>query len=182
MTTAAWSAAYEWRHPEPMTRRFDLLDGEQACGTVRFTNLLGTRAQLEAFGAGWEIQRTGLIRREVEGRTVGTADDGPTAFSVALAFGGRGELERPDRPPLRWAILPMTGGSAWGWAAGDEILMTFDHLPAESGMLNALLQLQGRATLTDAGRRRDDVPLLLALGWYLLAANQFDLLANPPVP
>jgi len=175
-----FAARYEWRHPDPLTRAFELVDGVTVQGSLRFTNLVGSRAEGSAFGHAWVFRRIGIFRSRIEIRAQYASDDAAPDATIPLKFGMTGVLERAGEEPLQWTIASVAGGEAWGWTAGPDTLMTFEHRPSDDGVVAWLFSTHGRATLTPAGAARADAPLLLVAGWYLMAARRFDLVAHPP--
>ncbi|MDZ7631545.1 MAG: hypothetical protein U5K74_09405 [Gemmatimonadaceae bacterium] len=179
ISSPAWPAHYDWMHPDPMTRAFELVEGGTVRGSLRFTNLVGSRASGSAYGAAWDLRRTGIFRPRIEGRAAGAADDEPIEFTIALEFSGTGTMERAGTDALQWGLAGEGDDQAWGWLLDGTPLVTFVPAPSDDGLVAAMIQLQGRARLHAAAGGRNDVPLLLVTGWYLMAARQFDLVVNP---
>jgi len=129
----AWPAQWHWRHPDSLTRAFDLVDGDDVGGHLRFTNRLGLHSRGSAYGLVWDLHRLGIVRkRRVEGRADGTPESATPDFTIALPpFGGTDVLHRADTEAFQWTIASSDGSEVRGWVVGTELLVGFEPAPAD---------------------------------------------------
>lgn len=148
----------QWRQPSALSRKFELVSGESCLGTLQFVKALGTLAKGNAGGGPWTFKRTGFLNPVVTARVEGSQTDIATfqakwtARSGILVLGG-GEA-------LTMKALNFWG-SEWGIEDGAGQLLLRIH---ERGMVH----FSAKYEVSEAGKRRADMGLLLCLSWYVL--------------
>src|SRR5947209_8052170 len=137
-----------WVQPERKVRAFTLQGAEGALVSIRWDGR-GARAVVEAADGQWIIDRRGMMRPHVSVRTDGGETD------LAVFHGSRdggGRLELRDGRIYAWNNTNWRH-TAWAWTDRSERL---------------LLRFKGdRMTIEAAGTTVRELPLLVALSWYL---------------
>lgn len=150
--------ALRWTQPNPFARVYHLQDGEQILSSLQWQKPWGSLALASSPAGEWTFRRDGLWRARIE---IHAAGSGADVGIFRQGFGGSGTLEMADGRLFHFAAS-NAWHREWDWLDADhERLMRFR---ARQGLRTAESQL----TIEPAGRDHPDLPLLSALGWYLL--------------
>ncbi len=150
--------ALAWRQPHMMERSYELVAGEQLVGTMEFPSMFGSLARVVTGDGEWTFKRGGFMRPRLTVRQSGSDQDIAT---LHMSWRGGGELELADGTVIKWTHTSFWR-SRWMFStAGDEPLI---HYSPDNGFLKpgALLEID------PAGRTSPHLPMLAALGWYLM--------------
>jgi hypothetical protein len=153
---AAFRGELRWRQPARLRSRWELT----ADGTVVAT--LAAAGPLAFAALARFRQGTWRFRPRFPGRVdvfEAGAEVARARFRPGWFMGGR--LERAaEEVPLRWARENLWGNR---WVFRTEELHPFLHVRVHWGFLRHEATIE----LEDAARRAADLPVLVALGWYL---------------
>ena len=147
-----------WRQPHTMQRSYELVSGEQIVGTLEFPSMVGSLARVVTGDGEWTFKRGGFMRPRITVRQSGSEHDIAT---LHMSWRGGAELECTDGPTFKW-VHTSFWKSRWMFATdADEPLI---HYSPDNGFLKpgALLEVDS------AGRASPHLPMLAALGWYLM--------------
>lgn len=147
-----------WRQPRMMERSFELLAGDQLVGTLDFPSMFGSLGRAVTGDGEWTFKRGGFMRPRITVRQSGSETDIAT---LHMSWRGGGELELTDGAAIKW-VHTSFWTSRWMFATdSDEPLI---HFSPDNGFLKpgALLEID------PAGRTSPHLPMLAALGWYLM--------------
>lgn len=151
-------AELEWRQPSALSRSYELKSGDSVLATLKFTKTLGTLATASASGSVWTFKRTGFLNPVVTARAEGS--DSNLAEFRAKWTARSGSLEMATGESLVMRALNFWG-SEWGVEDGQGRLLMKIH---EKGVVHS----SARYEVTEIGRLRQDLGLLLCLSWYVL--------------
>ena len=170
MRPADWSTttAFTWTQPRMTERRFELSDGSKLVGMIEFPNWYGSRATGYVFGAAWTLKRSGFFRTRASARLDGSDND---LFVFELSgLGNKGTIQLASGEQL---LLKSTGLMATTWilrSANDTELLQYK--------LSGILHQGAAVTVSAAGLRRPDLPLLLVGVMYVLVLLMADAAAG----
>jgi hypothetical protein len=138
-------------------RQFATLKSERVFGSL----YTGTSA-----GGAWTFKRSGFFHPHVTVRVAGSEQD---AAVFTPRWSGTGALEFPDGRRFTW-VSSGFWHQEWSFRdASDQVLMTLNP-----GMTSA----KGAVTVSAAGVKAAELPLLALLGWYLLVMRAQDAAAG----
>lgn len=147
----------EWIQESMWKRNWKLRSGEAEVGELSMVSATGSLATATVAGAAWTFKRTGFFSPQVTVRRL----DSEEAIAVYTPHWGtvRGQL-RIGAETLEFGSKSFWGGT-WMVAdgGGQELLSC-----ALTGLLHHGVQI----TPSAAGYGRADLPMLVALCWYLL--------------
>lgn len=158
----------EWRDPEATEPRFELWAGEHQVASLAFVSPCRTLALAQTPEGSWSFRRTGFLTSLIHLREEG-ADQDIAVFHPGLLGGGR--LAFGNGVTFQWR---SAGHGAWSFTGEDgEVLVVLkpeDPEPSQDGPPKTQAQVE----ITAAGRFSARVPLLAALGWYLILLHRQD--------
>ena len=160
----------EWLQPKTLEHCFELLAGPAQLATLTFHSAWGTLATAETTDGAWTFKRVGFLNPRVTVRVAGSSDN---LAVYQPKFWGDGTLTFAGGVAFRWQ---PTNFWATEWAftgAGDIPLVRFKS-GAEKTRLSDILKTQAVVELEPDESIRPFVPLLVALGMYLIILHQQD--------
>jgi hypothetical protein len=150
-----------WSQPKAMRREYELTNGDEAVGHLRFEKSCGSLAVAEVGSQSWTFKREGFLHPRV---TVRASDSDQNLAVFHPSWTGTGVLEFSDGHRVQWRCLNFWR-SGWCFAQNDQPLMSFRQ-HAGIAKLSARLEVE---PLSSA-----DLSLLAALGWYLMLLTAQD--------
>jgi|AGTN01.2.fsa_nt_gi hypothetical protein len=151
----------KWVQPDANKRSFELQSGNgDLIATLAWEKPFGTLATAQAAEGTWSFKRVGFFNNRVTIRTPGSESD---LAVFRPGWGYEGTLESPGRT-YRWKNIKFFGGK-WGFLGPDGAeYVSFEY----TGGMDSLLKIQGSVSLLPGAPVGRDMPLLLALGWYIM--------------
>jgi len=163
-----------WSESNVMKRAFELREGNRLLGTLQFAKSWGSLATASLAGGEWTFKRTGYFRPRVTVRRQGQEAD----LAVCQPGGwGAGAAE---------GELQIAGGRCYGWRpanfwatkyafvnVGGKALVTFKQGTEENKWSN-LFKFQALVEIDPSANGLEELPLLVALGWYLMILHHDD--------
>lgn len=164
-------AGLEWRQPSAFARSYELKAGDSVLATVEFKKVFGTLAEARTAEQAWTFKRTGFLTPVVTARVAGTEQDIAhykpglmgTKGTLHLAGGEVLEMKSTNFWASHWALLDQQG----------EALLKFSN--------QGVLKHGAHVEVAPSAAGRADLPLLLAMGWYILALHIEDSAASTAV-
>ena len=153
-----------WKQPSALNRNFELKSGDSLLAEVRFKKALGTLAIARTAEHAWTFKRSGFLNPVVTARLVGTETDVAAFRAKWTARSGSLDLASGEQLTMRAANF---WGSEWAVENASGALLMQIH---EKGMVH----FSARYEITDAGKARGDLGLLLCLSWYVLVLMSED--------
>ena len=160
-----------WCQPQALHRAFELRQGDRLLGTLHFLKSGGSLAEASLGAGEWTFKRVGFFRPRVSVRRRGQESD--LAVYQPKGWGAEGELQ-------------FAGGSSYGWKPSSfwatqfsfvdgtaKALVTFKPGAEESKWSN-LFKFQALVEIDPSASGLEELPLLVALGWYLMILNHED--------
>jgi hypothetical protein len=149
----------KWRQQKMTQRSFELVaDDNTVLARVAWQNILGSLATAEAEDAKWTFKRVGFWRPRVTVHNVGS-DDNLAVFEPKWT--GAGSLTMDEGSRFHWKSENFWN-TQWNWV--NEADQTILHYKLEQGFLKT----GGKMQVGDLQVKRNQLPLLATLGWYLL--------------
>jgi len=153
-----------WTQPQVLRREFELKAGEALLGRLAFRSLFGSLATMECGEGRWTFKRIGFWRSHVTVRALD--QDSDLAVFTNSTWTAGGTLHLADGRELRAnSNFWMTSYQFTG--AKDEPLLRFTRV-------GGLIHLSSSVLVTPAGAKLDELPWLVALGWYLVIKMRDD--------
>lgn len=147
----------EWKQVKASTRESELKADDRAFGSLKFRSALGTLATASIGDMCWTFKRVGFFQHRVEVREC-DSDAAIAEFANSTWTGG--------------GTLTMKGGkrfkatsNMWGtkWEVQDDagrVLLRFDY--------GGVFKLAAKVKITADARALPELPLLVAISWYLV--------------
>lgn len=146
-------------------RRWELVTPDGVAAGLHWPRFLSNLALAEAADGAWSFKRAGLTGSRV---TVREQQWDHNLAEMALRWNRKGQLEFVGRR-FRWAPSNFWS-TRWHWLADDDAPLV--RFRRRSG-----LRSRGEVEVTTDGHRYPELPILLTLGWYLMAEAQKDTVA-----
>jgi hypothetical protein len=155
-------AGLEWRQNSAFSRTFDLCSGDSVLAHLEWLKILGTLAAAGTADASWTFKRTGFLTSVVTARVAGT--DADIATYEPNWMGTKGRLRSGGQ------TLQLKGANFWAtqWVLlnGEAPLIQFSS--------HGVFKAGAEVTVFEAGRGRQDLPLLICFVWYILLLHMQD--------
>jgi len=160
-----------WRQPKALQRTFELRDDDRLFGTLCFVKPFGSLAVASLAAGDWTFKRVGFFRPRVTVRR----RDQETDLAVYEPKGWRADGE-----------LQFTAGRSYGWRAANFWATKFNFVDgagrslvtfkpgAEDSKWSDIFKFQALVEIDPSASRLEDLPLLVALGWYLMILHHED--------
>jgi hypothetical protein len=152
-----------WIQSEAVRNEFELRIGNEIAAILRWENFFGSLVSIQTEDSKWSIRRSGFLWRRMtmlrEGGTSGDAE-------FRSGWFGRGVLDVQGGDFFRWRC---TRCLPWEWTfsnASDFPVVRFRSCLAGFKSLGEI-ELAENATL-----HRNQLPLLILAGWYLVLVIQ----------
>ncbi len=171
--SAAVGMPLYWVQPEAFGRAFDLRSGDTLFGRLRFRSAFGTLATAELADGSWTLKRVGFLNPRVTVRQAG-ADADLAVFQPA--FWGGGQLALALGARYEWKSIGFWR-QEWGFVDSQgEWLVTLRHGSEKGGLAN-LFKTQAVVEVHPFGPLLTELPMLVALAWYLMILQDDDAAA-----
>ena len=139
---------------------FELRAGDDVVATLAWEKAFGTLALAQTAEQAWTFKRMGFFNTRVTIRASGSEAD---LGIFKPGWGYSGTLEVGGRA-YAWKSMGFLGGK-WGFFGPDGTeYVSFQY----TGGLGSLLKVEGAVEVLPGAPVGPDLPLLLALGWYLM--------------
>ena len=149
-----------WIQTELMKPIYELRSAEQVVARLSWVKECGTHAEVTFHNQKYSFKRSGFWKPFVTVRKDGAPHDWAT---IELSWLSESRLVMPDGRSYGWSLTSMWR-QEWAFAANDKTpLVTFKTK-------NTVKGLQADVMLAQSVKHHADAPLLVALGWYLIAA------------
>jgi hypothetical protein len=147
-----------WAQPKALRREYQLKNDDELVGQLRFEKSYGSLATAEVASQNWTFKREGFLHPRVTVRTL-NSDANLAVFHPS--WSGGGVVEFPDGRQIRWRHASFWR-SEWAFVQGEDrqLLLFKQH--------EGFLKISARLEFDPANAASPDLPLLAALGWYLM--------------
>jgi hypothetical protein len=147
-----------WTQPKAIRREYQLANGDELIGRLRFEETFGSLASAEVASQNWTFKREGILHPRV---TVRIPNSGVDFAVFHRNWSGSGVVEYPDGRQIHWRHT-----SFWRpeWAFVQAKNRPLLHFKQRTG----LIKISARVEFDPADAAMPDLPMLAALGWYLL--------------
>lgn len=145
-----------WTPTKGVQRSYDLRAGEETLGTLRWER--GTLAAADLGDDHWTFKREGFWHPRVTVRAAGSTTD---LAIFRPGWSGAGTLELSPARSVQWRAANMWH-SQWAWHEADGRPLL--HFKSRQGWTRH----EASVTIEPAAVGSPELPLLAALGWYLL--------------
>jgi len=151
-----------WTQPKALPREYQLTRGEEPVGWLRFQKPFGSLATAEVGSHSWTFKREGFFHPRATVRTPGS-DANLAVFRPN--WSGTGVVELSGGRVIRWHRTSFWK-SEWSFLERDDrpLLLFKQH--------TGLMKIS--ALVESESATEPELPLLAALGWYLLLLNAED--------
>lgn len=155
-----------WTPSPGQKKTYELRAGEEIMGTVRFER--SSLATAEVSGASWTFKREGFWHPRVTIRLAGSA----TNLAIFRpGWMGAGTLELPPTRQIHWRSAGFWQ-SSWTWQEADGRPLV--HFKSR----HKWAKMEGEVAVEPVATDLAELPLLVALGWYLLVLLAQDTAAS----
>lgn len=158
-----------WVQPSLWNSRYELHNvDDEVVASITQKGWMKNRAEVDALGNRWEFERRGIFRYHIIIRSAATGEE-PARFDYNWSVDG-GWLTFTDGRRFRWRRGNFMG-TKWAWVNElDEPIMGFQT--------GGLFRLNGEIDIDpDVTMKTRTLPLLLFLGWFLIALHRSDAAA-----
>jgi hypothetical protein len=157
-----------WTQPKTLRGEYELRSGDDLIGQLRFRKLSGTLASAEVASQSWTFKREGFLNPRV---TVRSPDCDVNLAIYRPHWNGGGILEIPGGHRIHWRCTSFWG-SEWSFLQEDshsnsQALIHFKHH-------DGIMKVSARLEIVSADSSMLHLPMLAALGWYLMLLNAQD--------
>jgi hypothetical protein len=152
-----------WSQPKAMRREYELTNGDDAVGHLRFQKSCGSLAIAEVGSRKWTFKREGFLNPSV---TVRPSDSDQNLAVFRPSWTGSGMLEFSDGHRVQWRCRNFWG-SEWCFLQNDQPVISFKQH-------TGIAKVSARLAVEPATATADDLSLLAALGWYLMLLTAQD--------
>ncbi len=147
-----------WTQPKAMRREYQLANGDKLIGWLRFEGTFSSSASAEVAFQKWTFKKESLFRPRF---TVRMPNSDLNLAVFRLKWTGSGTLEYPDGRQIRWRRTSFWR-PAWVFVQDENRpLLRFKQRIG-------LLRISARVEFDPADAAVPELPMLIALGWYLL--------------
>jgi hypothetical protein len=158
----------EWVQPKALNRTFELRAGGDHLATLAFRSSFGSLASADTADGSWTFKRVGFFNPRI---TVRAAMSETDLAVYQPKFWGDGVLAFRDGPSFSWKPANFW---ATEWVFKDEAdnsILVFKS-GIEKGKLSDMFKTQATVEVQPVLTPRQWLPLLAALGMYLLILRQ----------
>lgn len=156
LTTGSYSTL-EWRQTSAMGRDSELAADDRVIGALTFRSAWGTLATATIGNACWTFKRVGFFQQRVEVRECGS-DDAAAGFGNATWAGGGTLTVRGGR---EFRMTTNWWNTKWEVQEADgRVLLRFDY--------GGAFRRRAHVKISHEARALPDLPLLVAVSWYLI--------------
>ena len=157
----------EWKQLKSLHRDGELQADDRPLGSLSFRSAFGTLATAKIGTACWTFKRVGFFQNRVEVRECNS--EGAIAEFVNATWTGGGTLTMKGGKQFK------ATSNAWRtkWEVQDDagrVLLRFDY--------GGVFKLSAKVKITADARAMAELPLLVALSWYLVVMLANDAAAT----
>lgn len=147
----------EWRQAGASSRDAELKMDDRAIGSLKFRSAFGTLATATVADTCWTFKRVGFFQQRVAIRECGS--DRPVAEFRNATWSGGGTLQIDGG--RKFQMTTNWWQSKWEVQDADgRMLLRFDY--------GGVFKLAAKIKIASEARGLQDLPLLVALSWYLV--------------
>jgi hypothetical protein len=143
---------------------YELRDGQETVGTLRFRSAFGSLATAEGADGCWTFKRVGFFRTRATVRTCGADND--IAVFKNNTWSNGGTIEKVGECSFQASTNNWSSRYDIANAAGDSLI----HYESRFSIINPKRVI----VIQPAAAESDELPWLALFGWYLLVMLQFD--------
>lgn len=153
-----------WTQPKALRREYELANGDELVGHLRFEKSCGSLATAEVASQNWTFKREGFLHPRV---TVRAPNSDINLAVFRPSWSGGGVLEFPGGRQIRWCHTSFWR-SEWSFVEGEDrqLLLFKQH--------EGFIKISARLECDPADGASSDLPMLAALGWYLMLLTAQD--------
>lgn len=160
----------EWLQPKTLEHYFELQAGPAQLATLTFHSAWGTLATAETTDGTWTFKRVGFLNPRVTVRVAGSPDN---LAIYQPKFWGDGTVTFADGTAFRWQPTNFWA-TEWAFTVADDAPLVRFKSGAEKTRLSDIFKTQALVELEPDESIQPFVPLLVALGMYLIILHQQD--------
>ena len=170
MKTITRSSDLKWVQPSAFRMDYELRAGDEVAARLQFRSAFGSFATGESAGGCWTFKRVGFFQTRVSIRQCGEEADIATFTNNTWSGGG---------------TLDLTGGTKL--LVTTSFWQTKLQFTTESGSplvqfnTGGMIHLSATVEIDPAAERREDLPLIVLLGWYLVVMMHNDSAASAAI-
>jgi len=157
-----------WSQPSTLQRSYELRDGKRLFGTLEFAKAWGSLATASLANGEWTLKRAGFLRPRVTLRRRGQEND--LAVFQPKAWGAEGELQFEGGHIYAWKPTNFWATKFAFLDGAGRALVTFKP-GAEESKWSDIFKHQALVEIDPSASVLDELPLLVALGWYLMVLH-----------
>lgn len=146
-----------WMQPQALRREFELRAGETVIATLAFRSMFGSLATVRCDDGSWTFKRVGFWRSHVSVRAHG--QDADLAVFMNNTWSAGGTLQMADGRQFR--------ANSNFWMTKFQFANDRDEPVVQFTRVGGLIRLSSMVSVTPAGAKLEELPWLVALGWYL---------------
>jgi len=147
----------QWTQPRAMKREFELRDGDEQVATLHFRSGFGSLATATVEQGSWTFKRVGFWKPRVTVRAGGSETE--IAVFENNTWSAGGTLHMADQRSFRASTnFWMTSYQFQG--DDDQPLVRFQKV-------GGMFHLSCKVEIESAAARIEELPWMVALGWYL---------------
>jgi hypothetical protein len=153
-----------WTQSKVLRREYQLKKGNETLGQLRFEKSYGSLASAEVASQCWTFKREGFLRPRVNVRTPNSEINLATFWPN---WSGGGVVEFPDGHRIHWRCTNFWG-SGWSFVQDDsrQLVRFKQH--------GGFMKISARIEFGSADTGLRELPMLAALGWYLMLITAED--------
>jgi hypothetical protein len=154
----------EWRQPGAFSRTYELKSGDSVLAELAFQKVFGTLARAWTADAAWTFKRAGFLTPVVTVRV--EASEADIATYQPNWTGNKGLLNLPGGEQLEFRTTNFWA-SEWVLSnqQGGELIRFHNK---------GLVHHGASVEVSEAGKARADIALLMAVCWYVLVLHMQD--------
>lgn len=152
-----------WIQPSVFQREYELSAGDEPVAILNWESAFGSSVSIQTAEGKWLIERSGFMWRHVRMHREG---DDLNDASFTFGWFGAGVLNCPRGGNYRWRRTKFWR-SEWSFTATSDFPIVQFRLRRVSFKSHGEIELAENAPLY-----REDNPLLILLGWYLMLVLQ----------
>jgi hypothetical protein len=153
-----------WTQPSALRRQYELKNGDEIFGRLTFQKSCGSLVSAAVASQSWTFKREGFLSPRV---TVRAPNSDVNLAVFHPKWTGSGVLEFSDGRQIPWRNTSFWGNE-WAFLQGENrpLICFKQH--------DGLFKISARLEVDPAGAALPDLPLLAALGWYLMLLTAQD--------
>ena len=160
-----------WSQPKVLERTFELREGDHLFGTLHFEKSWGSLAMASLAAGEWTFKRAGYFRPRVTVRRRGQEAD--LAIYRPKGWGLEGELQFAGSRSYGWRSANFWATQYAFLDSAGRALVTFKP-GTEDKKWSDLFKFQALVEIDPSAQGLPELPLLVALGWYLMILHHED--------